>query len=243
MRALFLQHHPGSEPALVGAALERRGFRIELPEMATSIIDGTWRGAFPDVRDFDLVVPLGAVFSLNDRTQVGTWIDRELELLREADRRAIPVLGICFGAQALAAAHGGRVTSLQRPQIGWSEVDSDRPDLIPTGPWMQWHSDRVEIPPDATELARDQVCPQAFTLRRNLAVQFHPEVTEVEIGHWLALAGADGGHALTDDAPDPEQLLADTRANADRAARDVDRLVEGFLTEIAERPVTRSRTG
>ncbi len=233
MRALFLAHDPGSRPGMVGDALARRGFDVEVLAMARAIDDGAWNGRFPPVDAADLLVPLGAIFSLNDRSQVGGWIDAELKLLRDADRQGVPVLGICFGGQALAAAHAGEVVPAETAQIGWSTVETDAPSLVPSGPWMQWHTDRFVVPPAATELARDASCSQAFVLRRNLGVQFHPEVDEAGIAHWLELAGPDGEAAAHAAGTSAEQLLADARANAEQASRGVETLVDAFLTEVA----------
>ncbi len=233
MRALFLQHDPGSHPGLVGAAMARRGIQVELLEMSGTIADGTWTGRFPAATDYDLLVPLGAIWSLNDRTQVGTWIDEELALLREADRAGVPVLGICFGGQALAAAHGGTVEPASSPELGWRPIETDVPDLIAPGPWMQWHSDRFLTPPDAVELARNDRGTQAFRLRRNLAVQFHPEVDEAGITRWLDLGGELADAALEEAGTDAGTVLADARTQRERAVADVERLVDGFLRSVA----------
>lgn len=234
MRAMFLAHDPGSHPGLIGAALAQRGFDIEVVAMSDTIADGSWHGAFPAATDAALLVPLGAVWSLNDRNQVGSWIDRELALLREADAIGVPVLGICFGGQSLAAAHGGHVRQCRRTQIGWSRIDSDHPDLVPPGPWMQWHSDEFVVPPGASELARDALCAQAFVLRRNLGVQFHPEVDRARIERWVALGGDAALAEIEHAGTDVDTVLADAEAQADRASADVELLVDRFLTEVAE---------
>lgn len=234
MRALFLQHDPGSVPGLVGQVLHEHGFEVVALAMAEGIADGTWHGELPPATDFDLLVPLGAIWSLYDRSQVGSWIDRELELLRDADEQGIPVLGICFGGQALAAAHGGEVMPAPRPEIGWTPIDTDDPRLVPSGPWMQWHSDRWVTPDGATELARNDVCPQAFVLRRNLAVQFHPEVDEPAITTWIELGGEASHAELRRAGTTAEEVLADARRQRDRAVSDVRRLIEGFLRDVAE---------
>jgi GMP synthase-like glutamine amidotransferase len=233
VRALFIQHNPESRPGLVGDELARRGFDIDLLEMAPTIHDGTWTGAYPDPLDYDLVVPLGAIWSLYDRTAVGSWIDRELDLLRRADEHRVPVLGICFGGQALAAAHGGTVEASPRPELGWTLVESLDAELVPPGPWMQWHTDRFTVPPGATELARNIVGVQAFRLRRNLGVQFHPEVDEDNVASWFAMAGDEAHSFAASMGMSVESVLEDTRANHDRALVDVERLVTRFLTHVA----------
>lgn len=233
MRALFIQHDPGSTPGLVGEELQRHGFAAEVVEISDTIHDATWHGEFPDPVEFDVVVPLGAIWSLYDRDAVGTWIDRELDLLRRADEHGVPVLGICFGGQALAAAHGGVVAPSHRPEIGWSSVISDDPELIPPGPWMQWHTDRFTVPEGGVELAHNDVGPQAFRLRRNLAVQFHPEIDEATIQSWLDMGGDEARSDLAAAGGTVDTLLADTRANRDRARIDVQQLVERFLADVA----------
>jgi GMP synthase-like glutamine amidotransferase len=232
MRVMFLQHDPGSRPALVGEHLAGRGAELTIVRMSQDLSDGTWHGEFPDPVGFDLVVSLGAIWSLYDRSQVGSWIDRELDLLRRADERDIPVLGICFGAQALAAAHGGEVVPADRPELGWSSVASDDPDRIPPGPWMQWHSDRIEPPPGAEELARNEVCSQAFVLRRNLGVQFHPEVDAATVRAWIELGGPAAEAILEAAGTSAAEVLADSTRHEDRAREDVARLVDRFLADV-----------
>jgi GMP synthase-like glutamine amidotransferase len=233
MRALFLQHDPGSQPGLVGHHLAARGFEVELVEMSASVHDGSWQGSFPDPLEYDLVVPLGAIWSLYDRSQVGDWIDDELDLLRRADAHGVPVLGICFGGQALAAAHGGEVLPAGRAEIGWTAIETDDPELVPAGPWMQWHSDRFVVPPGGVELARNDVGPQAFRLRRNLGLQFHPEVDAAIVASWLELGG-DGATSEVEAAGGTvDDVLADSAANATRARQDVTRMVDRFLTDVA----------
>jgi GMP synthase-like glutamine amidotransferase len=233
MRALFLQHDPGSRPGLVGEALEGHGVELDLLPMAEGVTDGTWHGSFPAAGEYELIVPLGAIWSLYDRSQVGTWIDRELQLLRDADQQGVPVLGICFGAQALAAAHGGRVEPAARTEIGWTTIDTDDPELVPPGPWMQWHSDGFVVPPGGREVARNPLGPQAFRLRRNLGVQFHPEVDEAGVAWWLELGGEMATAAITGSGRTPDEVLADARAQRDRAVTDVRRMVTRFLEDVA----------
>jgi len=234
VRALFIQHDPASRPGLVGDALAERGYDLELLTVGRSIDDATWDGDFPRADEFDLLVPLGAIWSVYDRRAVGTWIDRELDLLREADRAGVPVLGICFGGQALAAAHGGEVRAAATPEIGFTTIESDVPYLVPTGPWMQWHSDVFTVPDGGVEVARNAVGPQAFRLRRNLGLQFHPEVDADIVASWVELGGAAARADLAAaSGADLDTLLAEARAQRSRCERDVATLVDGFLREVA----------
>lgn len=236
MRALFIQHDPGARPGLVGEHLSRRGFDIDTLTISETVEDATFHGDFPAIDGYDLIVPLGAIWSLHDHETVGSWIDRELALLREADQRGVPVLGICFGGQALAAAHGGVVEPCDALEVGWQEIDTDEPGLVPPGPWMQWHNDRFSVPPDALELARGVHGPQAFRLRRNLGLQFHPEIDATRVASWIEMGGTAATRALEHAGTSAEQILADCRVHRDRAEADLVTLLEAFLVDVAQLP-------
>jgi GMP synthase-like glutamine amidotransferase len=136
----------------------------------------------------------------------------------------------------LATAHGGSVGRSPHPEIGWSTVESDAPAIVPGGPWFQWHYDRWALPSGARELARNEAASQAFVLRRNLGVQFHPELTGAMLEGWLTLGGAE---AARDAGLDPAALLDATRA-ADTRSRDrAHALVDGFLAHVAAEPDRR----
>jgi hypothetical protein len=82
------------------------------------------------------------------------------------------------------------------------------------------------------EVARNDAASQAFVLRRNLAVQFHPELTRDMLRGWLD----NGGHAeATSRGVHPRELHTSTAANAGDAARRARLLVDGFVTHVAPR--------
>jgi GMP synthase-like glutamine amidotransferase len=97
----------------------------------------------------------------------------------------VAVLGVCFGGELAAQAHGGSASRSARPEIGWYHVDSDDPALVPDGPWFQWHFDRWTLPPGAIEIARNAHASQAFVLGRTLALRFHPELDAALLQLWL----------------------------------------------------------
>lgn len=101
----------------------------------------------------------------------------------------LPVLGICYGMQALTHALGGRVRPSQEREYGPAQVETfqDNRLTLPGGQqvWMS-HGDRIETPPKGfTVLARSANSPVAAMgdLKRNYyGLQFHPEVRHTPNG-------------------------------------------------------------
>lgn len=144
----------------------------------------------------------------------------ELRFVDQAVDRGIPVLGLCFGGQVLAKVLGGEIERAPRPELGWHTISSSAPDVVPEGPWLQWHFDRFTLPPGADELARSEVAVQAFTHGPHLGVQFHPESTIEIVRSW---AWADRGRVS-----DGEALLERGRHHAEPAAKAAFDLFDAF---------------
>ncbi len=237
MRVLILEHDHVSPPGPVAERFADRGYDV----VEQIVVPGDHFHApnvpftFPDPADFDVLVPMGAPWGAWDDATIGAWLTPEIEWLTDADRQGIPVLGICFGGQLLARVHGGSVGRAPRPEIGWSTVWTDDDDLIAPGPWFEFHYDRWVLPPGSVEIARNARASQAFVLRRNLGVQFHPEMTALSLELWMA----NGGRSLVEaDGQDPDLLLAHLRAEESAAALRTHRLVDAFLDRVACAPVT-----
>lgn len=233
MRVLFIEHDHVSPPGAVAEAFERRGYDID--EMvvvpAERFTSPGLEVCFPDPMVYDAIVPMGAPWSTYDDASVGTWVRPELELLRAAHAADVPVLGICFGGQLLATAHGGTVGPSPDPELGWHVVHSDRPKLVCSGPWFQWHSDRWTVPPGAVEIARNGAASQAFVLGHSLAVQFHPELDPPMLEGWL---GNGGLRAVEAAGLNVNSLLARTWAEAPEARSRAHALVNGLLDGNAQ---------
>jgi GMP synthase-like glutamine amidotransferase len=227
MRVAVIRHHEEDSAGFIGAAFEARGAEL-------SVCLFPKEGPLPALEDIDHIVVLGAVWSVYDDSPDRAWIADELAWLRRADESGVPVLGICFGGQALAAALGGRVEAAPRKEIGWSVVDTYDPELIPTGPWLEFHQDRFFPPRQARVLAANEVGVQAAVLGRHLAVQFHPEPDGALLKAWLDMGGREEAerHGV-----DTDRFLAQTFAEEPAAAARADALVAAALL-IAEQALT-----
>jgi GMP synthase-like glutamine amidotransferase len=228
MRVLFIQQDHMSPTGPVGEAFADHGFDVHefmvVPE--EHFHQPSVAVTFPDPLAFDAIVAMGAAWSVYDHDRIGAWVGAELDFLRRAHHAGVPVLGICFGGQALATALGGTVVRGRRPEIGWTTVETSRPDLIEPGPWFQWHADRWVLPDGLRAFARTKTAEQAFTAGRSLGVQFHPELTPQMLGGWLDNTGREHAMAL---GTDPDQLVAETAARSAGARARARRLVPAFL--------------
>ncbi len=219
MRVIVIRHHAEDSPGFIAEAFASRG-----AELSTHLFPG--EGELPALDGVDHIVVLGAIPSVYESGPPSLWIKQELGWLREADAAGIPVLGICFGAQALCAALGGEVEQAPEKEIGWRMVDTTDPELIPAGPWLEFHNDRCLPPPDAKVLAANETGVQAFVIGRHLAVQFHPEVDGEQLRAWLDGTGRTEAAAA---GQDPEAFLAQTIAEEPGARARAATLVETAL--------------
>jgi len=219
MHVTVVRHHAEDSAGFIAAAFEARGAKL-----TTHLFPD--EGPLPPLAGADHLIVLGAIPSVYDDGPARGWIAEELAWLREADEARLPVFGICFGAQALCAALGGRVEAAARKEVGWTMIESFDPDLIPMGPWLQFHGDRCLPPPRAKILAVNEIGVQAFSVGRHLAVQFHPEVDGAQLKQWLdAGARAEAERA----GQNPEQFLAETVAQEPAARKRADRLVAAAI--------------
>lgn len=165
------------------------------------------------------------------------WIEQELKLLREADAKQLPVLGICLGSQLLAKALGGEVDASSSPEMGWYDLSlnaAGREDVLFAGlPWdgvqFQWHHWEVTaLPQEATILATSKQCAiQAWTKGiSTYAVQYHPECTRETISAWIE----DDSRTLSEVGIDGSTIEADT----ERLYEEYQRLTDRFFDAVSQ---------
>jgi GMP synthase (glutamine-hydrolysing) len=138
-----------------------------------------------DLDRYDAFVISGSPASA---TEDRSWILKELDFIEAADRRGMPVLGVCFGSQLLARAYYGveAVQQSLQPEFGWHLVRrTPQEDVLFEGmpaqfTSFQYHTEVVRSQPDMQVLATsDLVAVQAFRVDSKpvWGTQFHLEVT------------------------------------------------------------------
>ena len=187
---LVIQHVPHERLGTLEATFTGLGLRLQ-PLQAYR--DDAW----PALSEIDGVVSMGgpqsvyeALDSASPRSgQAGrySYLVREIEFLRTAVKAKRPVLGVCLGAQLLAAALGAKVSKHVQKEIGWHPVmrepgaDGDPLASVfgQTETVFQWHGDSFALPAGAVQLFSSPLCDQqAFRWgERAYGLQFHVEVT------------------------------------------------------------------
>jgi GMP synthase (glutamine-hydrolysing) len=206
MDVLAVIHGESVRSGVFGEVIRERGHGLEEWSLAWGI---------PPPRPLDaygaILVFGGAMHA--DQDNHHPWLREENLFLQRLLDLHIPVLGICLGAQLLAKAAHAPVKAAKEFEIGWFEVEvtesGGRDPLLGRMPQtfdaFQWHYYEHGLPAGAVELARNELCTQAFRLGDEAwGVQFHPEVTLAQVESWIE---------EEDDLPvDAAALLAETRA-------------------------------
>jgi len=204
VRVLSVVHGPEARAELFAPVVERAGHRLD--EWSFS-----WSRRPPQpLEAYDAYLVFGGAMH-PDQEDVHTWIPEEIAWLETlvADRR--PVLGVCLGVQLLARAAGAEVRRLAEPEIGWIDVVLNEAGVADpvlgamprrfSG--LVWHHYTYDVPPGAVELARTDRTTQAFRFGDACwGVQFHPEVTALQLERWIV--------DFEDPPPDPDGLRAET---------------------------------
>jgi GMP synthase-like glutamine amidotransferase len=187
----IVQHVGHEGPGLIGEVLAAAGYASEVIRMDLG-------ADLPDVALIGGLVVLGGPMSVHDADEL-PWLADERRLLATATRAGLPVLGVCLGAQQLAAALGADVTTGDDEEIGMGAVTltaSGRRDRVlgpeyggltdTTIPCVHWHRDTFALPAEAEHLAATRVFPhQAFRVgARAYGFQFHVEVNAALAEQW-----------------------------------------------------------
>jgi len=229
MKALALRHLAFEDLGAWGPALARRGWEIAYHDAGVDPLEAH------DPLDPDLLIVLGGPIGVYE-TEDYPFLTAEIDFIRariEADR---PTMGVCLGAQLLAAAAGAHVYPTGTKEIGFLPIDlteaGRRSCLSPfqdDPTTLHWHGDTFDLPQGAVHLASTHLVPnQAFMLGRCvLALQFHPEWGGHPIEPWLI------GHSgeLRAEGADISAFRGEAAALRARLAAKAERVLGLFLRQ------------
>lgn len=230
-KLLVLQHVPREPLGMLDPLLREAGFRIRYVNFHRT----PW--AQPDMRRYQGLVVLGGPMNV-DQMDRHPHLATEIAAIRAALELERPVLGICLGAQLLAAALGADVRPNPVREIGWYPLeltasahrDPVISQLAQGQPVFQWHAYTFDVPGGAEHLASTPSCPnQAFRFgHAAYGLQFHLEADHRLIDRWmhgsatrLEVLQFGGPARLRDIEAETAAHLPAARAAAERAFRAV----------------------
>jgi GMP synthase (glutamine-hydrolysing) len=242
MRKLLVFQHSAREPlGVLDPMLRRAGFRIRYLNFSRQ------PDLQPDVSRYNGLVVLGGPMNV-DQQHRHPHLATEIAAIREALARGIPILGICLGAQLLAAALGANVQPNHVREIGWYRLHATAaaagdPLCRHLGEHhvFQWHAYTFDLPPGAVHLASTPTCPnQAFRHGdRAYGLQFHLEADLALIQRWLQVPEYRAEAEAAGPAHHLEHLLRDTHAHAPQALTLSQQVFDEFIALIGWRRPTR----
>lgn len=186
--ALIVRHISYEDVAGFGDPITAAGYALDR-------VDATDPGfADIDLMAPDLVVLMGGPMGVYER-DAHPWLGHEIARLRRRLDAGRPTLGICLGAQIVAATLGARVYPGPVQEIGFHPIaltaagaDTALAALGDT-PMLHWHGDTFDLPDGTEWLASSPLYPHQAFRRGNtlLALQFHAEMgLDPRIDRWIA---------------------------------------------------------
>ena len=179
MRVHHLRHVEFENLGAIESWLESAGHTVNTTKLYMN-------DPLPEVDQFDWLIVMGGPMSAND-DMILPWMGPEKVLIRKAIDAGKRVLGVCLGAQLIAAALDARVYRNPQREIGWFPIQrspeaNEHPfgALIPLhADVFHWHGDTFDLPKEGVRLASSVAClNQAYAVSNHvLGLQFHLEMT------------------------------------------------------------------
>ncbi|MGO8957515.1 MAG: type 1 glutamine amidotransferase [Streptosporangiaceae bacterium] len=241
-KACVLQHISCEPPGIFSKFLREHGIAVETVEPGEG-------DALPDWREVDLVLAMGGPMGVNDEAE-HPWLAAEKDWIAAAVRSGMPYLGVCLGAQLLAASLGAEVRTGARPEVGVLPVlltPDGRADPVFSGlgeaiTALQWHGDTFGIPAGAVRLAQSAAYPnQAFRFGEvAYAVQFHVEVTDWMLELWQHVPAYQASAEAVLGAAGFETLARDFHSAHASMTDSAERMLTGWLRHAGVAASSRS---
>lgn len=228
--AIAIRHVHFEDLGTFEAVLAAEGYRIHYHDIGTNEL-WTLNPLSPD-----LLIILGAPIGTYEEDTY-PYLVEEREILKQRLAAGFPTIGICLGAQQIAATLGAEVKPSGSKEIGFSLLTLSQEGTksplrhLEGVPVLHWHGDILELPQGALHLASTPLCKnQAFMIgKKILGLQFHPEVDACAgIERWLT------GHAveLSLAKIDPRKLREDAVKNGAELREASRRMLAEWLKEI-----------
>lgn len=190
MRNIMIFQHVGHEPlGTLNPMLKAAGFRIRYVNF------GREPSANPSLDGYNGLIVLGGPMGVYEAEQ-HPHLKTEMKLIEEAIRRGLPVLGICLGAQLIAAVLGAHVRKAAQWELGWYPLhvtEEGKKDPLfrsynKKDHVFQIHQDTFDVPKTAVHLGWSDLCEgQAFRFGQKVyGLQFHLEADQPMIQRWMA---------------------------------------------------------
>lgn len=192
-----------------------------------------------DARKYSGLVFMGGPMSVNDSLP---WIAPALELVRDAVRKDVPVLGHCLGGQLMAKALGGVVERNRVKEIGWGEVRIADNEVarewvgeLQSFESFHWHGETFSIPPGGTRVMENTRCAnQAFALGKHFAMQCHVEMTSELIESWLGSGAQEIAESrASPGVQDPVEIRRDMGERVARLNEVANRIYERWMEGLS----------
>lgn len=186
------------------------------------------------IDDFSGLIFMGGPMSANDNLP---WIGAEIDLIKQAIRVDMPLLGHCLGGQLIAKAMGATICSNPVSEIGWhnvSKADNSLADdwlhaLPDTFEVFHWHGETFSIPDGASLLLSSQYCAhQAFAIGHTLALQCHIEMTPAMVSEW-AIKNAGEINVASNSVQSAQQLTANVNEKVMRLKPIADTIYQRWI--------------
>lgn len=191
MKAHVIQHIHFEDLGNLDSQLRQAGFSIEyFSAMRNEDLEHVSNN------ECDLLVVLGGPVGVYDHDDY-PYLNQEMDIVKKRLKDNKAIIGICLGAQMIAAALGASVYPGDTKEVGWyaitvpSHMSNSFMSRLNQSHVLHWHGDTFDLPEGAERIASSAAyINQGFTMGNNvLALQFHPEVMPERIEEWLV------GHA------------------------------------------------
>ncbi|MBA2681670.1 MAG: type 1 glutamine amidotransferase [Ktedonobacteraceae bacterium] len=185
-KVLILQHMQENPMGFVGTILNEYAIDCDVIHVEREVL--------PDPINYAAIIALGGDQHVYD-DEAYPYFRQEKVFIQRAIEHAIPFLGLCLGAQVLAAAVGGKVKRHTMTEVGFFDVqltEAGEHDVLFTGlPGYQrvfhWHEDTFDLPSEAVLLATSENTEnQAFRYGPSAyGLQYHIELDDSILNIWL----------------------------------------------------------